>query len=142
VRRAFAGLRLPARAEIVASRPRIVVDAAHNPVAARALAAALKTLPRAARRILVFGASADKDVRGMLRALAPAADLVVLTRAEHPRAADPEALARLARPALIARSVPEALATARALAGPADEVVVTGSFYVAGEALAALGLGG
>jgi dihydrofolate synthase/folylpolyglutamate synthase len=144
VRRAFAGLRLPARAEIVGVRPRILVDAAHNPVAARALAAALGTLPPARRTVLVFGASADKDARSMLRALAPRADLVVLARADHPRAADPEALAKdvVGPPAVLARSVPEALATARAVARDVDEVVVTGSFYVAGEALAALGVGG
>ncbi len=144
VRRAFAGLRLPARAEVLEGSPRVVVDAAHNPVAAKALAAALRTLSRRRRRILVFGASADKDARGMLRALAPRAALVVLTRAEHPRAADPRRLAEhvAGRPAVLARNVGEAVATARALARDVDEVVVTGSFYVAGEALAALGLGG
>ncbi|HEX7899865.1 MAG TPA: folylpolyglutamate synthase/dihydrofolate synthase family protein [Planctomycetota bacterium] len=139
VRRAFAGLRLPARTESIG---RVVVDAAHNPVAARALAAALKTLPRARRTILVFGASADKDTRGMIRALAAAADFWVLTRADHPRAADPASLRAPGRPAVIARSVAEGMATARALAGPGDRIVVTGSFYVAGEALAWLGLGG
>jgi dihydrofolate synthase/folylpolyglutamate synthase len=142
VRRAFAGLRLPARAETLGGRPRWIVDAAHNPVAARALAEALRTLPRARRRILVFGASADKDVRGMLRILVPGADAVVFTRAEHPRAADPDTLRAPGRPALRTRTVGDAVATARALAGPADAIVVTGSFYVAGEALAALGFGG
>jgi folylpolyglutamate synthase/dihydropteroate synthase len=78
----------------------------------------------------------------MLRALVPAADLVVLTRADHPRAAEPGSLDVRGCPAVTARSVPEALATALALARPADAVVVTGSFYDAGEALAALGYGG
>lgn len=139
VKRAFAGLRLPARAEVVRTRPLVMIDAAHNPVAAKALAAAW---PRARRTILVFGASKDKDVRGLLRVLAPRADLLILTRAEHPRAADPRELRVAGRAALRARSTAEALATALALAGPRDAVVVTGSFYVAGEALAALGLGG
>ena len=87
-------------------------------------------------------ARAVASASGTVRAVT--ADLAVLTRADHPRAADPAALARWTRgrPAVTARTVPEALATALALAGPADAVVVTGSFYVAGEALAALGYEG
>jgi dihydrofolate synthase/folylpolyglutamate synthase len=111
------------------------VDAAHNPVAARALAAALRGVPRR-KTILVFGASADKDWRAMLKTLLPQADLAVFTRAAHPRAAAPEALARHARgPAVITRGLADALGLARRLARPSDAVVVTGSFYVAGEAL-------
>jgi len=135
VRRALRGLRLPGRIEVRGRRPWVVVDAAHNPVAARALAEALRGLPRR-RSILVFGASADKDWRSMLRALLPGADLAVFTRAAHPRAAAPEDLARRARgPAVTTGGVAEAVALALRLARPSDAVVVTGSFYVAGEAL-------
>lgn len=139
-RRALRNLRLPGRVEIVARRPWIVVDAAHNPVAARALAAALRDLPRR-KTVFVFGASADKNYAAMLRTLLPAADLAIMTRARSPRAADPRELARGARnvPALWTDSVERALAVSRAVAGPRDAIVVTGSFYVAGEALAYLG---
>jgi dihydrofolate synthase/folylpolyglutamate synthase len=144
VRAAFAGARLPGRIEAVARRPWVVVDVAHNPLSARALADAVRSL-RPERTLLVFGASADKDARGMLRELGPAADLVLLVRARVPRAAEPEALARhlKGRAVLIVPGgTAAALETARALAGPRDAVVVSGSFYVAGEALAALGRGG
>ncbi|HXG61290.1 MAG TPA: folylpolyglutamate synthase/dihydrofolate synthase family protein [Planctomycetota bacterium] len=139
-RRALARLRLPGRVEVVRRRPWIVVDTAHNPVAARALEAALRDLPRR-RTVLVFGASADKDYVAMLRTLLPGTDLAIFTRARSPRAADPRELARHARniPALRADSVERALEAARAIAGPRDAVVVTGSFYVAGEALERLG---
>jgi dihydrofolate synthase/folylpolyglutamate synthase len=139
VRRALGRLRLPGRVEVVGRRPWVVVDAAHNPVAARALAEALRALPRR-RLVLVFGASADKDFRSMLRALAPGADAAVVTRARSPRAADPEELARHAGsvPAVVAPDVGRAISVARALARPSDAIVVTGSFYVAGEALALL----
>lgn len=138
VRRALGKIRLPGRIEVRGRRPWLIVDSAHNPVSARALAAALRGVPRR-KTNLVFGASADKDWRSMLKTLLPLADLAVFTRAAHPRAAAPEALARRARgPAVIAKGVPEALDLARRLARPSDAVVVTGSFYVAGEALEAL----
>ena len=132
-------VRLPGRVEVVGRRPWLIVDAAHNPVSARALAAALKDLPRR-RTILVFGASADKDYGAMLRTLLPVADLAIFTRAATSRAAAPSDLMRMAkgRAALAAGSVARALALARKAAGPRDAVVVTGSFYVAGEALAQL----
>ncbi len=114
----------------------MIVDAAHNPVSARALAAALKGVPRR-RLVLVFGASADKDYRAMLRTLLPAADLAILTKAANPRAAAPSDLMASAkgRRALTAGSVARALSLARKAAGPEDVIVVTGSFYVAGETL-------
>lgn len=143
VRRALRGVRLPARAEVVARRPWIIVDGAHNPFSARALAASLRRVRRR-RTILVFGASADKDWRDMLRWLLPDdGGLVIFTRAAVPRAAAPEELVRHARGAAVTtRSVAQAVALARRLARPADAVVITGSFYVAGEALQALAGGG
>jgi dihydrofolate synthase/folylpolyglutamate synthase len=138
VRKAFRGARLPARSEVVARRPWIIVDGAHNPFSARALAASLRRVPRR-RTILVFGASADKDWRAMLRCLMPDEGLAIFTRAAVPRAADPGMLARHARGAAVTvRSVAQAVALARRLARPEDAVVITGSFYVAGEALKAL----
>ena len=139
VRRAFRHVRLPGRVERVGRRPTVIVDAAHNPVSARALASALRTVPRR-RLVLVFGASADKDYRAMLRTLLPATDLAIVTKAANPRAAAPSDLLAVAkgRPAVAAGSVARALALARKAAGPEDAIVVTGSFYVAGEALASI----
>jgi dihydrofolate synthase/folylpolyglutamate synthase len=139
VRRAFRKVRLPGRVERVGRRPWLIVDAAHNPVSARALAAALKSVPRR-RTILVFGASADKDYKGMLKTLLPLADLAIFTKALSSRAAAPSDLMRHAkgRAAVAAGSVARALALARKAAGPEDAIVVTGSFYVAGEALGLL----
>jgi dihydrofolate synthase/folylpolyglutamate synthase len=139
VRRALAKVRLPGRVEVLGRRPWLIVDAAHNPVSARALAGALRGVPRR-RTILVFGASADKDYGGMLRTLLPGTDLAIFTRAMNPRAAAPSDLLRRARgrAAVAAGSVARALAMARKAAGPQDAIVVTGSFYVAGEALALL----
>jgi dihydrofolate synthase/folylpolyglutamate synthase len=140
VRRAFQKVRLPGRVEVVERRPWLIVDAAHNPVSARALSKALASVPRR-RTVLVFGASADKDYGSMLRTLLPGADLAIFTRAANPRAAAPSDLRKHAgnRPAVTAGSVARALAMARKAAGPGDAIVVTGSFYVAGEALGLIG---
>jgi dihydrofolate synthase/folylpolyglutamate synthase len=139
VRRALRKVRLPGRVEVMGRRPWVIVDAAHNPVSARALAAALRNVPRR-RTILVFGASADKDYGAMLRTLLPEADLAIFTRAAHPRAAAASDLLKKAKghAAVAAGSVARALGMARKAAGPRDAIVVTGSFYVAGEALAQL----
>lgn len=138
-RRAFRKVRLPGRVEQMGPRPGVIVDAAHNPVSARALVAALKSVPRR-RTVMVFGASADKDYAGMLKTLLPCADLTIFTKAASPRAAAPSDLMRHAkgRAAVAVGSVARALALARKSVGPRDAIVVTGSFYVAGEALGLL----
>lgn len=130
----------PARLEMRAWRQRgeridVLVDGAHNPAGARALAAYLdeayaRPLP------IVFGAMQDKDVSGLIGALAGSASTLVCTAPRSPRAASPETLAAIARevaPDLavrVAASPADALAIAASLGAP---IVVAGSLYLAGE---------
>jgi len=137
----------PGRFEIVGDAPVVVLDAAHNGASAECLRdTVLELFPDRAARVLVFGASADKDVAGMFRALLPVVDHLVLTHADHPRALDVESLAAEARavgfngPVEQIPAVAGALEQARLLAGPAGVVVLTGSLFVVGEARNALGL--
>jgi dihydrofolate synthase/folylpolyglutamate synthase len=127
------------RLQTIAGRPSLLLDGAHNPEGARALARHLRGGPPF---VLVFGAMADKDVSGMARHLFPLAEDVVLTRMAQERAAPIRALARrigpLARGARHEPTVRGALRRARALAGPAGRVVVAGSLFLVGEVLAAL----
>ncbi len=139
---AVARVEWPGRLQRLPGRPAILLDGAHNPAGARALAAHLRDGPPF---VLVFGAMADKDVRGLARALFPLASGIVLTRPRLPRASTPDALARragrLARGARREPQVGRALALARRLArarGAATEVVVAGSLYLVGAALALL----
>src|SRR5204863_8606834 len=69
----------------------IILDAAHNPAGAAALASYLRGLG-GSKPILVFGAMRDKDVDGMLAVLLPAIGSVIVTRPSNARAADPEEL--------------------------------------------------
>jgi dihydrofolate synthase/folylpolyglutamate synthase len=130
------GTRWPGRLQRIAGRPSLLLDGAHNPEGARALAEYLEGQPP---HVLLFGAMADKDVGAMGRSLFPRARAVVLTRAPGDRSATPdEIVARtgpLAEAAHRTSSVAEGLRLARRLAGPAGLVVVAGSLYVVGEVL-------
>jgi dihydrofolate synthase / folylpolyglutamate synthase len=134
--RGFADARWPGRLERVPGHPPLLLDGAHNPAGALALAAALRDEPPF---VLVFGAMADKDVGAVGRTLFPLAREVVLTRAPSPRAADPELIAeRVGGPAATALREPDlgrALRAARLLAGRDGLVVVAGSLYLVGDVL-------
>jgi dihydrofolate synthase/folylpolyglutamate synthase len=143
VPRAVAGTRWPGRLQRIPGDPTLLLDGAHNPAGARALAAHLAGGPPF---VLVFAAMADKDVRGLARALFPLASGIVLTTPRVSRAASPRSLARragrLARGAHEEPSVARALRLARRLAraqGPRTLVVVAGSLYLVGAVLALLG---
>lgn len=148
LRCALAETRWPGRLEQVAERPRIVLDGAHNPAGARALARAIREEYRYRRLTLVASIMADKDVEAMLEVLAPLADLVVATRVGIARAAEPQRLARAAQAALAGAARPARVCTAadfgaaldlaRGEAGPDDLVLVAGSLYAVGEARARL----
>ena len=145
---ALGSVRVPARLEIIATRPLVLLDVAHNPAGTEALAAALtEEFSVLGARVAVVGVLSNRDPVALLEPLARAGVSVVhCCRADTPRALDPGAIARAARSigmaAHVHDGVVDALAAARRDAGAEDLVVVTGSFYVVGEARAALlGLG-
>lgn len=134
--------RWPARLERVqTNRGEVLIDGAHNPAGARALASYLQQAHPGGLPV-VFGAMADKGLDGMLAALAPEARPLVLTRAPGRRAADPEALAERAQAlqppasAIVIPALDAALEQAWAR-GPL--IVVAGSLYLAGAVLELLG---
>jgi dihydrofolate synthase/folylpolyglutamate synthase len=133
---AVARTRWPGRLERIPGDPPLVLDGAHNPAGARALAAHLRGGPPF---VLLFGAMSDKDLPGLARELFPMAVDVVLTRPRVSRAASPDELARRTSPlgdrAHREPSVARALRLARRLArdhGPGTPVVVAGSLYLVG----------
>jgi|YelNatPaOPRAMG01_1025707.scaffolds.fasta_scaffold00006_102 dihydrofolate synthase/folylpolyglutamate synthase len=140
IREGLAQVRWPGRLERLPQDPRVILDGAHNPDAAQALAQALKRDRPPGRRFLVMGIMADKDEEAILAALLPLAQTVIFTRPAYFRAAKTEDLARRAKPynleILQEPVVARAVQRARSLAGPQDQVVVTGSLYTVGEALA------
>jgi dihydrofolate synthase/folylpolyglutamate synthase len=139
IRRGLDAVRWPGRFQIAGREPLLIVDGAHNPGGARALAASLRAYFPGQPITLVLGISADKDQAGILEALAPVASRLILTACASPRAASPEALRALlpaADPRVqTASSSREALALA--LAAPRTPIVcVAGSLFLVGEVLA------
>jgi dihydrofolate synthase/folylpolyglutamate synthase len=146
IRQGLAEVRWPGRLEVARECPLVVVDGAHNVDSAERLARAMGEEFRWRRLTLLLGIARDKDVAGIVRALAPLADEVVAVASHSPRAARPDRiLAAVAEvqaslPARAADSVAAALDDALASAQPDDLILVTGSLYVVAEAREALGL--
>jgi dihydrofolate synthase/folylpolyglutamate synthase len=137
--------RWPGRFEVRRARGGwLVLDGAHNPAGARALAASLTAYFGGQPLTLVAGISADKDAAAILAPLAPLAGRVILTAASHARAAAPAALAAAMPPTAArvecAASVEQALALAT-MPPRTPVVCVAGSLFVVGEALRAVGAG-
>lgn len=143
IRRGLAEVRWPGRFQVLPGSPTVILDGAHNPGGARALAASLRAYFPGRPVTFVLGMSADKDHAGILTALLPLAERVVFTAAASPRAADPERLRELARhlgplPAerlTVAAPPAEALALA-GRSSPNGLVCAAGSLFLLGELLA------
>jgi dihydrofolate synthase / folylpolyglutamate synthase len=138
VRGSLASASSPGRLEVVSRQPLIVLDGAHNPAGAQALAAALSEAFTWERLYLILAISANKDVEGIVRELVPLADRVYATRNRSERSADVgrthAAVGALGKDVVGMPSVPEAIEAARAAAGEGDLIVVTGSLYTVADA--------
>jgi dihydrofolate synthase/folylpolyglutamate synthase len=139
---AFASATSPGRLEVLARRPLLVVDGAHNPAGAEAMTRAVREAFTWDTLHLVMACSANKDIDGIVRAVAPLGPSVYATRNSSARSAPVERVASASRDAGLETqelgSVPEALAAARAEAAEADLILVTGSLYTVADARSAL----
>ncbi|MEV4146369.1 folylpolyglutamate synthase/dihydrofolate synthase family protein [Amycolatopsis sp. NPDC049691] len=149
VREAFAEVETPGRLERVRAAPAVMLDAAHNPHGARALAATVAEEFAFRRLVAVVGVMAEKDAHGILDALEPVVSDIVVTRNSSPRAMPLEELNQLAisifgEERVVAETDLEtAIETAIALVETSDDpeeplsgggVLVTGSVVTVGEA--------
>jgi dihydrofolate synthase / folylpolyglutamate synthase len=142
VRLALGAATSPGRLEVAARRPLVVLDGAHNPAAARALAEALPDTFTWDRFHLVMGVFADKDLDGIVGPLAPLADAGYAAAVESVRARRPHEVAD----AMIAHDIPtetfttvrDALDAAANAASDGDLILVTGSLYTVADARRAL----
>jgi dihydrofolate synthase/folylpolyglutamate synthase len=140
IRRGFRAVSWPGRLELlsVPGGKAVLLDAAHNTAKCAALARAVQQYFPGRRVRLVLGVLADKRVAEMLPPLLQVADRVWAVTPESPRRLEAPALAEICRSlgvdAQVSASIPAAVDAALAGAGPADLVLVTGSFYTVGPA--------
>lgn len=144
VRAGFAATESPGRLEIVRRGPTVVLDAAHNPAGAAALASALAESFTFDRLVGVLAVLGDKDVRGILEQLADTLDQLVVTTNTSPRAMPARELAAIATEVFgpdrvaVAATLPDAIETAIQLADAGElgggGVIITGSVVTVGEA--------
>jgi dihydrofolate synthase/folylpolyglutamate synthase len=138
IERGIAAARWPGRLERISERPEIVVDGAHNPAGARALAAYIDRFYAGRRVRLIFGAMRDKALDEIAGILFPRAYEVIVTAPRQARAVAPEAVRDAAGDPNVrtAPGIAEALATVRA----DDAVFVTGSLFLVAEARDTIGV--
>jgi len=141
--------RWPGRFQVIRphdSSPEYVLDVAHNPAGAWALRSTLSACYEDRRLIFVFGAMRDKAIAEMCEILFPLAECVIATQADNPRSATAteirDAANRMQIEIELSTDVPSALGRAREIAAKSKDavIVITGSIYVVGEAMRALGV--
>ena len=141
IRRGLAEVQWPGRFQVINRRPTVVLDGAHNADSALKLRQTVEQVFPDRRRILLLGVTAEKDVGGIIQALAPVADEIIVTAAAHPRADTPADLCRQVQRAgftcAVSPNVAAGLQMALAMAAPDDVICVTGSLFVVGDALTA-----
>ena len=142
VRRGLHEVTLPGRFQVLPGRPTVVLDVAHNPHAARALAANLARQPCAGRTLAVLGMLGDKDIAGVVREVSGRVDQWFLGGLPPPRGATAQALQSHLREAGAAGAIAlcdDVVGAYRAacLAGAQnDRILVFGSFYTVAAVLA------
>jgi dihydrofolate synthase/folylpolyglutamate synthase len=147
VARGLASVAWPGRIQLVSGSPPLIVDGAHNAASAHRLAETVAECFPGRPITLVVGCTGDKDLPAIIAPLARAPARVIATRADHPRAASSDLVAAAARTVgavAVERTadVVTALRRAAAQTPAAGLIVVAGSLFVAGEALAVLGTAG
>jgi len=147
IERGIRETRWPGRFQVVKAgvhTPEYVFDVAHNPAGAWALRSTLSACYDTRPLTFIFGAMRDKAIGEMAEILFPLAGTIILARADNPRSATfteiREAAVRTSAEIEDAADVPSALERARVLAGAQGVIVITGSIYIVGEAMRALGM--
>ena len=142
IKQGLTNTRWPGRLEIVSDNPLVILDGAHNLIAARNLAKFLAENLTKRRITLVIGILDDKPYGSMLKSLLPRCCRAIITRAKTDRALAPEKLYAMAKKIIsdvtIVPDVAGAAKNAIENAGPDDVICIAGSLYVVGEAKEAI----
>jgi len=130
----------PGRMEIVGFEPLIILDGAHNVAGIYSLKKTLENDFVYNKLILILGILSDKNVSKMLKIIAPIGDIIVTTKSQNKRAAEPSKLEEMVKklnfknPVVVKNKVHEAVKYALSMAKKDDLICVTGSLFTVGEA--------
>ncbi|MFC1999427.1 bifunctional folylpolyglutamate synthase/dihydrofolate synthase [Chloroflexota bacterium] len=129
----------PGRLQVLQRNPLFIVDGAHNAYSAMKLGEALKQYFVFDRAILIVGTSQDKNIDGIVAELSRFSNNVIVTRSQHPRAAETSLLesefSKWGTPPQVAEDTPAAVRLALDSARPGDLICATGSLFVVSEAI-------
>ncbi len=153
VKSGVSNLRFSGRFEWISQEPPVIIDSAHNPDAAKALAnSAREILPEHKKIILIIGIMKDKDIEGILNPLVQISEIIIVTRPKGERAASPERLKEIlekldtqyngnhiSNSVITTNTVDAAIDRAKELCSKNHIILVTGSFYTTGEVKEILG---
>ena len=140
VARGMAEVQWPGRLQVLRKKPWVIVDGAHNADSAKRLIKALKQYFCFDKMLLIFGASSDKNVGGIVAGLVSLPDSVIVTRSHHPRAVDPALIvSEFSKRGVVpevAEDVASAVELALGKATPDDLICATGSLFIIPEVMA------
>jgi len=145
IRNALVQVHCPARVEVIGKNPLIILDYAHTVDSMRFLRMSLLENFKFHKLILILGFAQDKDLDNILKEIVTVGDLIIVTRSKNPRAAPPEDLSQrieslCGKQAEITDNTQDAVIAAKRMASKEDLICITGSAYVAGEAMQALSM--
>jgi dihydrofolate synthase/folylpolyglutamate synthase len=125
----------PARFEIIAKNPLVIIDGAQNGASVKILRKAVKDNFSNKRTWLIFGISQDKELKDTCREIERFGATIILTKSDNPRAAEPKDLLKYFsdNSQILTSSTKEALDLAKKKANRNDVIIVTGSLFVCGE---------
>jgi dihydrofolate synthase / folylpolyglutamate synthase len=134
----FKNVKWPARFEVLSENPLLIIDCAHNTDSMRKLIGTLRAILPDKKIILVFGASEDKDVAGMLKYSLPEVDQFIATQSTHPRAMNSATILmliqKMSKNGIEFHSMEKALEKAGLIWNENAVILVAGSIFVAAAA--------
>lgn len=138
IQRGFSHVKWPGRCEILSSDPLLMIDSAHNTDSMRKLIRTIKSFFPGKKVIALFGASEDKNIKGMLELLLPEVNTVIAAQSIHPRAMDAGSIKNIIKKigyvANSYSSLKDAMIKAIQMYDNSSIIIITGSIFIAAAA--------
>ena len=132
----FQKVKWPGRFEIINQKPTVIIDGAHNLDSFKKITLTLKKYFPEKKIILIFGASEDKEVESMLKAIQSSVETIIITKSDHPRALNVDKIAIIAEKLglewIIKDDIKNAIGEALVLVNESTVILATGSIFIAG----------